>query len=144
MNEMHNGEQSMESTVGSVLRIPHVIFDEITFFRKGFKNDKNESLSISVSNKTIKDGDGQYRVTLQVDASKEDEYDARVKITGFCQVDESYEHKDTLLKENAVAILFAYVRSELTLITSQPETDPIVLPVVNITAMIQQADHIVE
>ena len=48
--------------------------------------------------------------------------------------------KDVLLRQNAVAILFAYVRSELTLITSQPDTDPIVLPVVNIAAMMKDKD----
>ena len=44
-----------------------------------------------------------------------------------------------LLEKNAVAILFPYVRAELSLITAQPGMEPIVLPVVNIAAMVDQA-----
>lgn len=36
-----------------------------------------------------------------------------------------------MLKVNAPAIMFPYVRAQLTLLTAQPETEPIVLPVVN-------------
>ena len=42
-----------------------------------------------------------------------------------------------LFKENGVAILFPYLRSELTLLTTQPGFQPIVLPAVNIAKMFQ-------
>ena len=42
-----------------------------------------------------------------------------------------------LIKENGVAILFPYLRSELTLLTTQPGFQPIVLPAVNIAKMFQ-------
>ena len=42
-----------------------------------------------------------------------------------------------LIKENGVAILFPYLRSELTLLTTQPGFHPIVLPAVNIAKMFQ-------
>ena len=42
-----------------------------------------------------------------------------------------------LIKENGVAILFPYLRSEITLLTTQPGFQPIVLPAVNIAKMFQ-------
>jgi len=42
--------------------------------------------------------------------------------------------------KNAVAILMPYLRSELTILTAQPETDSIVLPVLNVVEMMQN-DH---
>jgi len=127
------------NTITSVLKIPRVVYDSITFKRLGFKNDDAEETKISFKTSVQKKDDRNYRVTLKVIALRPEEYEASVQISGFCEIDESYEYKSILLEQNAVAILFAYVRAELTLITSQPETDPIVLPVVNINAMMQNA-----
>lgn len=84
--------------------------------------------------------DGQYRVTVQVVAERKGVYVAKVQISGFCSIDESLENKDVLLNSNAVAILFAYVRSQLTLLTAQPGTEPIVLPVMNIAKMLEESE----
>ena len=78
-------------------------------------------------------------MTLQVLADAQDEYDAEIQITGYCSISSDCPNKQYLLENNAVAILFPYVRSELTLITAQPETSPIVLPAVNINSMIRQS-----
>ena len=94
--------------------------------------------SSALKYKEVGGRNGHYRVSLRATVEKEDEYEAVVQISGFCEVDEHSNEKDTLLEQNSVAILFAYVRSELTLITAQPETDPIVLPVVNIASMMQK------
>ena len=47
--------------------------------------------------------------------------------------------RDAIIHQNAVAILFPYVRSQITLLTSQPEVDSIVLPPVNIAKMVEDA-----
>lgn len=77
---------------------------------------------------------------VQAIATRQDEYVAKVQISGFCSIDENLENKDAILNNNAVAILFAYVRSQLTLLTSQPGTSPIVLPVMNIAKMIEESE----
>lgn len=41
-----------------------------------------------------------------------------------------------MLEKNAIAIMFPYIRSYISLITTQPGMDPIVLPVMNIAAML--------
>ena len=42
-----------------------------------------------------------------------------------------------LINKNAVAILMPYLRSELTLLTAQPDTDSVVLPPFNINKMFE-------
>ena len=140
---MNQDLKPLEEEIGSALKIPHVVFDEVSFHRTGFKNEKSEA-KLSIGTQVNKDGEGQYRVTIHLEVQKDKEYNVTVQLTGFCQISESHPHKDVLLRENAVAILFAYARSELTLITSQPEVDPLVLPVVNINAMLQQGKKNVE
>jgi|GEM_PF-671872 len=122
----------------SRLSMPQVAFDEVSFNRTGFRKGDDSEVELEIGTGVRKIEDGRYDVSLSVTATKQDEYVAKVRITGYCKIDESTPHKTTILEENAIAILFAYVRSELTLITSQPETDPIILPVVNINEMIKQ------
>lgn len=43
--------------------------------------------------------------------------------------------RESIMNKNTVSILFPYLRSELTLITSQPGIEPIVMPPMNINAM---------
>lgn len=120
----------------SVLTMENIAFDELTFVREGYRKENESGLDLIVKASAKKTQDGKHRVTLQVIAKKVGEYMVQVKISAFCIVEEGYAHSKELIKKNAVAILFPYVRSELTLLTAQPDTDPIVLPPFNINAMI--------
>ena len=117
----------------------HIVFDELSFKRKGFKKQEEQDVQIQFGVAIDKIGDGKYRVSLKITADQPDEYTVEARISGFFSISESYELKDELLQKNAVAILFPYIRSELTLLTSQPEVTPIVLPTLNISAMIDNA-----
>ena len=126
------------SPIQSVLQIDPVVFDEISFHRECFRtNDPNIKTDLEISKIVTKLSDGKYRVTVLTTATRKSEYVAKVQISGFCSIDESLSNKDVLLNNNAVAILFAYIRSQLTLLTAQPETAPIVLPVMNIAKMLE-------
>ena len=127
------------TSIEGVLQIPRVVFDEISFIRKGFKTGNPEH-NFQYEQNIQKVEDGHYNVSLRVIVSKDEEYDATVQITGLCIINETDPNKDRMLKENAAAILFPYIRSELTLITAQPETDTLVLPVINISAMLKKAE----
>lgn len=133
---------SSGESLNSVLQIPHVVFDEINFKRIGFKgnsNDDGNDLEFEFQSNVAKSDDGFYRVTLSSGVKKPEEYEVFVKVTGFCQINENDPNKDILLSENAVSILFPYIRAELSLITAQPGMEPIVLPVLNISAMMKSA-----
>ena len=113
MQMQHKGEKM--SDFNSVLTLQKMVFDRIEFDRKGFKN--NEELKFEL----------------------QDEYSIVISLSGFFAVETQEELDDkmvqTLINKNAVAILMPYLRSELTLLTAQPDTDSVVLPPFNINKM---------
>jgi len=128
-----------DSSISSVLKLTHVIFDEISFRRTGFQARANKEAQLGIASHVEKISEGKYQVSLSMKAIKEREYDAVVSISGYCEIEEDTPHKDKILSENAVAILFPYVRAEMTLITAQPETEPLIIPAVNVSALIKQS-----
>lgn len=129
-------------SVLSVLKMEHIVFDELSFKRLGFQQDNEElenEISVSVSQT---ESDSVYGVTLRYTGHKADEYDVGVQLTGYFEFDGECEEKlrNELLQKNAAAILFPYLRAQLTLLTTQPETEPIIMPVFNINAMLEQAE----
>ena len=47
--------------------------------------------------------------------------------------------KERLKKNNTISILFPYIRSEVTLLTSQPEMTPVIIPPININKLIDES-----
>ena len=125
----------------SSLILRKMVFDKIEFDRKGLKNENklkfNLQIQMGVSEDEI------YKVTLTLTGNKEDEYSILISLTGFFSIENKDELEnqmvDTLIKKNTVAILMPYLRSELTLITAQPDTDSVVLPPFNINKMLEEA-----
>lgn len=130
-------ENKNEKSSLSVLKLKHVVFDRLLFERYGFQKNGDVQLKVGVA--VNKSSEGEYRVSLKVEAIKNDEYTVEVTITGYFTIDENYPQKEDILKKNTVSILFPYVRSELTLLTAQPDTEPIVLPALNINAIIDNS-----
>lgn len=85
-----------------------------------------------------------YKVMLILKGNKEDEYTLEISLTGYFSFGEaaiSNDLKEELLNKNTVAILMPYLRSELSLLTAQPEVECVVLPPFNINAMLEKADR---
>lgn len=124
----------------SPLKLNKIIFDKIEFLRSGFKNENKLNCSTEAR---ISRNDSQniFKVTLVQKGFKQDEYSFEVQITGYFSLGEndfSDEIINDLVTKNTVAILMPYVRSEISLLTAQPETDCVVLPPFNITKMIDE------
>lgn len=123
--------------LNSVLTLQKMVFDRIVFDRKGFKNTNELKFELQVQ--IGLDENDTYKVTLVLNATKQDEYDIVISLSGFFQVEGQEKLDDkmvqNLINKNAVAILMPYLRSELTLLTAQPDTDNVVLPPFNINKM---------
>ncbi|MGN0997954.1 MAG: hypothetical protein ACI4PO_00205 [Faecousia sp.] len=130
-----------DSEIKSVLRLDKVVFDKIEFKRIGFKNDKDFEFKIE-SNVSRKENEELYRSSLVMNGRKEGEYELEISISGFFILDRADELapeiKTDLVSKNTVAILMPYLRSEVTLLTAQPETEPLVLPVFNTRNMFKE------
>ena len=71
-----------------------------------------------------------YEVILSLFATKED-LKMQIVANGMFTVKADVADEDELIQHNAVAIMFPYIRSQATLLTSQPGMKPIVIPIVN-------------
>lgn len=134
----HKGGEKMND-FNSVLTLQKMVFDKIEFERIGFKNTKELKFELQVQ--IGSDENNTYKVTLVLKGTKQDEYNIVISLSGFFEV-ESQENLDSkmirdLINKNAVAILMPYLRSELTLLTAQPDTDSVVLPPFNINKMFE-------
>ena len=122
----------------SSLVLLKIAFDRIEFVRKGMQtsNELKFKMEVEVS---LNQSD-VYKVTLTLKGTKPDEYDLVISLSGYFEIEGREDLKDetirTLIDKNAVAILMPYLRSEVTLLTSQPEMESVVLPVFNINKML--------
>lgn len=124
----------------SLLTLQKMVFDRIEFDRKGFRN--TEELKFELQVQIGLGEDSTYKVTLVLNGTKQDEYNIIISLSGFFKVEGQEDLEDKMVQElinkNAVAILMPYLRSELTLLTAQPDTDSVVLPPFNINKMFEK------
>lgn len=125
--------------IKSVLKLDHIVFDKILFERQGFESDEEFDFNLQ-SNISQRDGSEIYRSTLILKGRKPNEYTMEISLTGFFVLSDAEkltpELKAQLVSKNTVAILMPYLRSEVSLLTAQPNTETVVLPVFNINNMI--------
>lgn len=121
----------------NIMDLKKIIFDEISFKRKGFKNNSEfyHSLNIEIGQNAESK---IFRVSLKLVGEKKDEYDVTIQLSGFFSIDDSVDEKtkEFLLKKNTIAILLPYLRSQLSTLTAQPDTDVEVLPILNVSSAV--------
>lgn len=131
----------VQSGFESVLRLDDLYFDTIRFTCGGVRNKSQLSLSFrSEISKHV--SEESYRVRLIAEGKKEDEYEFEIGLIGIFSFDSdsSIDEKTRgdLISKNAISILMPFLRSEITLLTSQPGMSSIVLPPFDITRMFEQ------
>ena len=130
-----------KKNVQSVLKLNKILFDKIEFNRLGFKNDNELELEIQ-SNIAQRQEEEVYKVTLILKGKKLEEYTFEISLSGFFSIEADEELtedlKNTLITKNSIAILMPYLRSEVSLLTAQPEVDCVVLPAFNVNNMLNK------
>lgn len=124
----------------SILRAKKIYIESMKFERKsvvsGTVHLKNSNIS-----KIIKEIDKDtYKCSLVFCMSDEEEktfLDITVSGDFLFNTDLDLELKEILVAKNTLAILFPYLRSQVTLLTAQPDVETVVLPPININALIQ-------
>lgn len=133
-----DGETNMGEKISSVLSLDKLVFDKIEFKRTGMKNENELEIELKVIINKKQDED-IYRVTLIFIGNKEKEYSLEIAVSGYFSFDENEEAeeelKTTMINQNAVAIIMPYLRSQVSLLTAQPEVECVVLPPFNIVKM---------
>lgn len=128
-------------SIKSVLKLNKIVFDKMEFIRLGFRNDKELKLEIQ-SNVSQRQETEIYRVTLLLKGKKPEEYTLEISLSGYFSIESedklAEDLKNTLVTQNSVAILMPYLRSQLSLLTAQPEVECVVLPPFNINNMLER------
>lgn len=123
--------------VSSVLKLNNLVFDSLSFKREDFHSE--QPLETKFSFRFLSEQDQNIVVSVRVEGEKSGEYHFRVQISGYFELDEQANKRDVLIRQNAVAILFPYLRSQVSLLTTQPGVEPVILPPLNIAKMVEQA-----
>lgn len=113
----------------SNLQMNTFFFRECTFLRE--QEIRDGKLNIDVSKKIEKLANHKYNVSVITSIIKED---LRINVnaeTVFTYDSDDYNNEETVINTNTVAIMFPFIRSQVTLMTSQPGMTPIVLPPIN-------------
>lgn len=132
----------LNDDIKSVLILDKIIVSEMSFKRSYEEIDSNE-LSINLENQISRiEASNNYKVdlTIIIEEKMKKSFDLKLSISGFFsfKVDDlEDEIKQLLLKKNTLSILFPYLRAQISLITSQPGMEPIVLPPININALVE-------
>lgn len=130
----------MGKEIFSELRLENVVFDHIEFDRKDFKKT-NADPEIRLKVQVGENEDSVHRTNLICIITKKDEYDINISLSGYFtfQSDSSLDEKEKkdIIENNTVSILMPYLRSEITLLTTQPDMEPVVLPVINVRKLMK-------
>ena len=126
---------NMENTC--ILNLKNLLFVELTFNRVNFKskNDLQVEFGFSFNKREY----GEFVSSIRIIGTKKDEYNFVVRASGYFQISEAVEDSDILIQQNAIAIVFPYIRSQISLLTAQPEVDPVILPPMNIAQMVKES-----
>lgn len=132
----------MKQDARSVLKLEKLVFDKLLFERKGFSSENNFEFNME-SQISKRSNEEIYKVTLILHGKKTDEYIMEISLTGFfsfgTDASISDEDKKELISKNTLAILMPYLRSEVSILTAQPEVECIVLPPFNINNLMGEA-----
>ena len=120
-----------------ILKLNHLLFDEITFNRVNFKSEND--LQVEFGFAFNKRENGEFVSSIRVIGTKKDEYNFVVRVSGYFQISETVEDSNILIQQNAIAIVFPYIRGQISLLTAQPEVDPVILPPMNIAQMVKES-----
>lgn len=132
----------MKQDARSVLKLEKLVFDKLLFERKGFSSENNFEFNME-SQISKRSNEEIYKVTLILHGKKPDEYIMEISLTGFfsfgTDASISDEDKKELISKNTLAILMPYLRSEVSILTAQPEVECIVLSPFNINNLMGEA-----
>ena len=127
-----------------ILQLKDLYFEKCEFSqtRTDDNSDYNSSFQITYALNSKDESD--IKVTIDTTVSNEtNSISVLLRTVGIFKLEkgdleqETYDH---LLKANTAAILFPYVRSQISLLTTQPGIKPVIIPPININALLSNSN----
>lgn len=137
--------KKIEEKHHGVISLKDIYFKEISFLQdKDEKEEKEKDTDISLKTEVINPSKENFTIKLSIEIIDKGSANMRLSLIGIFEVDGYTQYDETtvqaLLKRNTVAILFPFLRSQVTLLTAQPGMLPIVLPTININAFFDEQE----
>ena len=133
-------EKSIIKKSESILSAKSIYIEEMSFSRNEHNGNMVRFNESALSKSVDMIDENFYKCSLELEMSSESE-DAKlqVKVSGIFSIETSIEEdlKMILVTKNTMAILFPYLRTQVTLLTAQPNVETVVLPPVNINALLE-------
>lgn len=122
------------------LQMLDLYFSKFSFTQERGKDNTEYSSSFNIEYSVNSQDDSKIRVTIDTSVqSKDDGIVLTLETVGLFRVEKvDKETYDQLIKSNTVAIMFPYIRSQVSLLTTQPGIQPIMIPTMNINALIEE------
>lgn len=136
----------MADNVGTAeLQLERLAFEEIQYSRVIEMTDGKTEYEMNFNREIIADSSNErFKVSLTANiwSKGEPSVQMRIRMAGYfrCICDDE-GLKQELIRYNTVAIMFPYIRSQISLVTTQPDIPPISFPPVNIIAMFKDVDN---
>ena len=108
-------------------------------FKRTEDSLENVELRVNVAHNIEQLSEVEYKITLELSVA-----DPEGKLSVFVKgmaVFETEQENQMLIERNTIAIMFPYFRSYVSTLTTQPGMTPIVLPAMNIVAMLAQKNE---
>lgn len=113
----------------SNLQMKDFYFSRFSFVRD--KVIKDGELNVDLQKNIISKGDHEYNIILTTTIEKDDMNIELVAEAQFLYESDDYSREESIINTNTVAIMFPFIRSQVTLLTSQLGMIPIILPAIN-------------
>lgn len=118
----------------STLTLKSICIDKFNFNRLGIKQAGAELNVKFLAKDSYNQEKGELTINLVSNLKCDEMFDLNVEVVGVFGVSEKELEQ---LKPNAVAIMFPFLRSQISLLTTQPDMIPVVLPAININKLLK-------
>lgn len=126
----------LQNNTLSNLKLNNLYFDKIIYISDGNNNELDAESNISFECNNFIATNNDIRINLICNVSKNGTNIIVVSLIGCFSLSSNDDIKKYI--PNAVAIMFPYLRSQISLITTQPNCSVIVLPALNINALLKE------
>jgi len=131
---------TVHSEFESTLKLDEIYFTHIEFSRT--ENLAINELKLQINKEICYTDVNSVKITLSAQIFAEDNsITVSVVMVGLFHVIQSdlpEDIKKQMVETNTIAIMFPYLRSQISLITTQPGMLPIIIPTININALVQE------
>lgn len=128
----------------SKLRFKDYIVNNIEFNNNFNFSDNPVTIDFEIDSDVNFTNENEFLLGLEIEIFREAEknnypFNFKAEIIGFFEIDtDNQKEKEILSEQNAVAILFPYVRALISTYTSVSNVQPIILPPINVVSYLQQ------